>query len=163
MYHLRPRAPFAVSLAAILAGAVLIPATARAATAVVGSVVAIGGTASDIALDEARGQLYVANFGASVIDVVSTADNTIHSSINVLPFPSALALSYDGHYLLVAHYCNLATPPVPGPSCRMPVTSTVLTTAKKKFFRSATHPPATPFVKTAGPLLVPPTNFLHSI
>jgi len=160
MYHLRPRAPFAVSLAAILAGAVLIPATARAATAVVGSVVAIGGTASDIALDEARGQLYVANFGASVIDVVSTADNTIHSSINVLPFPSALALSYDGHYLLVAHYCNLATPPVPGPSCSNAVTSIDLITGTKQVFSLGNAPLGIAFVKSGGALVVTTTNFL---
>ena len=49
MYHLRRRAPSVVTLAAILAGAALIPATAKAATAVFGSVVAIGGTPSDIA------------------------------------------------------------------------------------------------------------------
>ena len=140
MYHLRPRAPFAVSLAAILAGAVLIPATARAATAVFGSVIAIGGNASDIALDEARGQLYVANFGASVIDVVSTADNTIHSSINVLPFPSALALSYDGHYLLVAHYCNVVAPPAPSPSCSNALTSIDLTAGTKQVFSLGSAP-----------------------
>ena len=38
--------------------------------------------ASDIALDESRGKLYIANFTANRIDVLSTSDNTVHSSIN---------------------------------------------------------------------------------
>ncbi|HVV43598.1 MAG TPA: hypothetical protein VHC72_00285, partial [Bryobacteraceae bacterium] len=160
MYHLRRRAPFIVTLAAVLAGAALIPVSARAATATFGSVVAIGGNASDIALDEARGQLYVANFGAGVIDVVSTADNTIHSSINVLPFPSALALSYDGHYLLVAHYCNVPTPPVPGPSCSNAVTSIDLTAGTKQVFSLGSAPLGIAFVKSGGALVVTTANFL---
>jgi|SRR5271157_428523 len=67
-----------------------------------GTVAAIGGQASDIALDESRGVLYVANYTANRIDVLSTADNTVHTSINVSPQPGSLALSPDGQYLLVA-------------------------------------------------------------
>ena len=161
MFHLRRRAPFIASLAAALAGAALIPASAKAATAAFGSVVAIGGNASDIALDEARGQLYVANFGAGVIDVVSTADNTIHSSINVLPFPSALALSYDGHYLLVAHYCNVAAPPASGPSCNNALTSIDLIAGTKQVFSLGSAPLGIAFVRSGGAaLIVTTTNFL---
>src|SRR3569833_473968 len=160
MFHLRRRAPFIVSLAAALAGAALIPASAQAGTAVFGSVVAIGGTASDIALDEARGQLYVANFGAGGIDVVSTVDNTIHSSINVLPFPSALALSYDGHYLLVAHYCNVAAPPASGPSCSNALTSIDLIAGTKQVFSLGSAPLGVAFVKTGGALVVTTTDLL---
>jgi uncharacterized protein (TIGR03437 family) len=67
-----------------------------------GTVAAIGGHAADIALDEARGVLYIANYTANRIDVLSTADNTVHTSINVSPQPGSLALSPDGQYLLVA-------------------------------------------------------------
>ena len=54
-----------------------------------GTVVPIGGHASDIALDEARGVLYVANFTANRIEVMSTADYSIRSSMNVAPQPGA--------------------------------------------------------------------------
>ena len=113
------------------------PATAGAA--VFGSVVAIGGTASDIALDEPRGVLYIADFGASVIDVMSTTDNTVHSSINVLPFPGAIALSFDDQYLLVAHYCNVATTTTTTtttPACSNAVTSIALATGSQQVFSS---------------------------
>src|ERR1035441_4299093 len=69
-----------------------------------GTVVPIGGHASDIALDESRGVLYIANFTANRIEVMSTADYSIRTSINVAPQPGALALSPDSKYLLVAQY-----------------------------------------------------------
>jgi hypothetical protein len=77
-----------------------------------GAVVAIGGQAADIALDESRGVLYIANFTANRIDVMSIADSTVHTSMNVAPLPDALALSRDSQYLVVAHYGNV-TPPNP--------------------------------------------------
>ena len=64
-----------------------------------GTVVPIGGHASDIALDEGRGVLYVANFTANRIEVMSTADYSIRSSMNVPPQPGALSVSADGKYL----------------------------------------------------------------
>ena len=75
-----------------------------------GKVVPIGGQASDIALDEGRGVLYIANFTANTIDVMSLADNTIQTSINVAPQPGSLALSPDGNYLVIAHFGNFASP-----------------------------------------------------
>src|SRR3954471_21296631 len=75
-----------------------------------GSVVPIGGHASDIALDESRGVLYVANFTANRIEVMSTTDFTIQRSMNVAPQPSSLSLSPDNQYLLVSHFGNQSTP-----------------------------------------------------
>ena len=75
-----------------------------------GNVVPVGGHAADIALDEARGLLYIANFTANRVEVMSTADNTIRTSFNVAPQPGALAISPDGQYLLVAHYGVWAAP-----------------------------------------------------
>src|ERR1022692_4648335 len=72
-----------------------------------GTVVPIGGHASDVALDESRGLLYIANFTANRIEVMSTADYSIHTSMNVAPQPGALSLSPDSKFLLVAHYGNL--------------------------------------------------------
>jgi uncharacterized protein (TIGR03437 family) len=157
MFRLRRRAPFIASLTVTLAGAVLIPISARAATPVFGSVIAIGGTPSDIALDEARGQLYVADMGAGLIDVVSTADNTVHSSINVPPFPGALALSPDGHYLLVAQYCNGGPA---SPACTNAVTSIDLTTGTKQEFALASAPLGIAFMKDGRALVVTITDFL---
>src|SRR5581483_1109936 len=76
-----------------------------------GKVVPVGGQASDIALDEARGVLYIANFTSNTIDVMSLADNTIRTSLNVAPQPGSLALSPDGTYLVVAHFGNFANAP----------------------------------------------------
>jgi uncharacterized protein (TIGR03437 family) len=77
---------------------------APAAAASFGTVVPIVGSASDIALDETRGRLYIANFTSNRIDVLSTSDNTVHSSINLLKVPSSITLSPDGHFLLVTNY-----------------------------------------------------------
>ena len=71
-----------------------------------GKAVAIGGHAADLALDEARGVLYVANFTANRIEVLSLPDRTVQTSINVPQQPSSLALSADGRFLVVAHYGN---------------------------------------------------------
>src|SRR6476661_11283882 len=76
-----------------------------------GKVIPIGGQASDIALDEARGVLYIANFTANTIDVMSLADKTIQTSYNVAPQPGSLALSPDGQYLVVAHFGNFSGAP----------------------------------------------------
>lgn len=74
-----------------------------------GKVVAIGGAAADLALDESRGYLYIANFTANRIELMSLADYTIQTSINVPSQPSSLSLSPDGHYLVVGHYGNFGT------------------------------------------------------
>jgi uncharacterized protein (TIGR03437 family) len=89
-----------LAIAAVISAAGCIPASA----AVFGSVTVIGGTAADIALDESRGLLYIADFGANRIDVMSTADNTIQSQMNVDPQPGALAISKDAQFLIVTHY-----------------------------------------------------------
>lgn len=85
-------------------------------SASVGKVVAIGGHAADIALDEARRVLYVANFTANRVEVMSLADGRIQTSINVAPNPSALALSPDGRYLVITHYGNFEAPGSPANS-----------------------------------------------
>lgn len=71
-----------------------------------GTVVPIGGNASDIVLDESRGLLYIANFTANRIEIMSTSDLTIHQSINVNPQPGAIAISPNGRYLVVTHFGN---------------------------------------------------------
>ena len=91
----------------------LTPSLTPCSAATFGTVVPVGGQASDEALDETRGLLYIANFTANRIDVMSTATNTIQTSINVAAQPGSLAISRDAQYLLVAHFNN-STPPAPG-------------------------------------------------
>jgi uncharacterized protein (TIGR03437 family) len=91
-----------------VAGAVLLAGPAWAGT--FGTVVTIGGEGADLALDEARGVLYVADITANRVDVMSLATNTIQTSINVPAQPSSLALSPNGHWLLVGCYGNNTAP-----------------------------------------------------
>lgn len=85
-------------------GALLVVSAAAAAT--FGRVTPIGGHASDLALDEGRSVLYIANYTSARIDVMTLADNTIGRSINVAPYPNSIALSRNGRYLLVTHYAS---------------------------------------------------------
>ena len=143
-----------------------VPAVAAAGAPAFGSVVAIGGTASDIALDASRGSLYIANFGANVIDVMSTVDNTIHSSMNVAPWPGAIALSFDAQYLLVAHFCNTPAPSSSGtptqtsPPCSNALTSIHLADNGRQVFSLASPPLGVAFVKSGQALVVTTTNIL---
>jgi len=82
-------------------------------SATVGKVIAIGGHASDIALDESRRVLYVANFTANRIEVMSMADGRIQTSYNVVANPGSLALSPDGRFLVITHYGNFQAPNTP--------------------------------------------------
>ncbi len=83
---------------------------APASAATFGTVVPIGGQAADIALDETRGLLYIANFTGNQIDVMSLANNTIQTSNPVPAQPASLALSPDGNYLVVVSFGNFAAP-----------------------------------------------------
>jgi uncharacterized protein (TIGR03437 family) len=96
---------WAITGAALMAG----PALAG----VFGTVVPIGGEGADLALDEARGLLYIADFTANRIDVMSLANNQVQTSINVPAQPSSLSISQDGHWLIVAQYGNNTAPATP--------------------------------------------------
>ena len=82
-----------------IASMAMIAGSAQAGT--FGTVVPIGGAAADIALDPTRGVLYIANFTANRIDVMTLSNNIVQTSINVSHQPSSLSISPDGHWLLV--------------------------------------------------------------
>jgi uncharacterized protein (TIGR03437 family) len=82
----------------------MVMTTVSVHAATLGTVVQIGGEASDIALDPTRGLLYIANFTANRIDVMTLSNNTIQTSINVPNQPSSISVSPDAHWLLVANY-----------------------------------------------------------
>jgi uncharacterized protein (TIGR03437 family) len=97
----------ATTLLSLLLAAVFV---SPVSAATFGTVVTIGGQAADIALDEPRGRLYIANFTANCIDVMSLASNTIQTQFNVAPQPGSLALSPDGNYLVIVHFGNFTAP-----------------------------------------------------
>jgi uncharacterized protein (TIGR03437 family) len=93
----------------ILALAALVVA-GRAWAGTFGTVVSIGGEAADLALDEPRGVLYVADFTNSRIDVISLKNYSLQTSINVPNQPSSLSVSPDDHWLIMTNYGNNAAP-----------------------------------------------------
>src|ERR1039457_2959762 len=87
----------------LIALATLASATMPCEAAGFGTVTAIGGQAADIALDESRGVVYIANFTANRIDVLSTADNTVHTSINVSPQPDRKSTRLNSSHLVISY------------------------------------------------------------
>lgn len=75
-----------------------------------GNSVPIRGTVSDLALDEGRGRLYIANFSAGRIDVMDTASRALQNPLLVPLPPSAVTLSPDGTYLVAGEYNNFGGP-----------------------------------------------------
>lgn len=73
-----------------------------------GTAVPVRGTVSDIALDESRGRLYIANFAAGRIEVMNTADSkfAFGTALLVSHPPSSIALSPGNHYLVAGEYNN---------------------------------------------------------
>lgn len=121
-----------------------------------GKVVSIGGHASDLALDEPRGVLYIANFTANRVEVMSLANNTIQTEFNVAAQPSSVALSPDDRYLVVAHYGNAAPPA----SSSNAITVIDLTTNGKQTFALGSPPLGVAFGINGLALIVTSTDFL---
>src|SRR5512143_1964333 len=71
-----------------------------------GNSVPIRGTVSDLALDEGRGRLYIANFSAGRTAVMDTASRALQNPLLVPLPPSAVTLSPDGTYLVAGEYNN---------------------------------------------------------
>jgi uncharacterized protein (TIGR03437 family) len=121
-----------------------------------GTVVPIGGHASDVALDESRGLLYIANFTANRIEVMSTADYSIHTSMNVAPQPGALSLSPDSKYLLVAHYGSSA----PADPSKNVVTLINLNDSTRQTFSTGDTPLGVAFIADGRAFVVTSTAIL---
>jgi uncharacterized protein (TIGR03437 family) len=127
-----------------------------AAAAPFGRVVAIGGQAADLALDESRGVLYVANFTANRIDVVSLDSASLVRSMNVSAQPYSAALSPDRRWLLVTHYGNFEAPSAP----RNALTLIDLETSARQSFSLASAPLSAAFGIDGMALVVTATEFL---
>ena len=121
-----------------------------------GTVIPIGGQASGLALDEPRGVLYIANFTANRIDVMSLSNYAIQTSINVAAQPSSLALSPDDHFLVITHFGNEAAPA----SSTNAVTVIDLTTSGKQTFALGSPPLGVAFGIDDLALVVTTTDFI---
>ena len=121
-----------------------------------GKVVPIGGQSSDLVLDESRGVLYVANFTANRIEVMSLADYTIQTSFNVAPQPSSLAMSPDNRFLVVTHFGNFAPPT----TSKNALTVIDLTTSGKQTFALGNPPLGVAFGIDGRALVVTTTDYL---
>src|SRR5665213_1503854 len=80
-----------------------------AQTATFGIPVPIGGEATDLAVDQSRGVLYISNFTANRIDRMNLATFQLETPFEVDPSPVSMSLSPDLRWLLVAHYDNPTT------------------------------------------------------
>jgi uncharacterized protein (TIGR03437 family) len=138
--------------------ATLLASAASAAT--FGRVVPIGGHAADIALDEARGLLYVANFTASRIDVMSLTDYTVGRSFTVASYPASIALSPDGRYLVVAHYGASASGQDVMPAGRDALTVLDLSSNQRRTFGLSSSPVGVAFDINGLALILTHDEFL---
>ena len=94
--------------AGVILAALGLAASGRAAT--FGRVIPIGGQSSDLVLDEPRGVLYVSNFTAKRIEVISLSDGTRRQPITVTAQPGSIDLSPDRRYIITGHYGNFEAP-----------------------------------------------------
>lgn len=138
------------------AGWILLVLSSAAGAQTFGQAVAIGGHSSDLALDEARGALYVANFTGNRIDVLTLATGRVDSSINVAAQPSSVALSPDGAYLVAGHYGNFAAPGSP----RNALTVIELETRARRTFALADPPLGVAFAADGRALVVTSSQFI---
>src|SRR6266536_1959657 len=68
-----------------------------------GEVIRLGGTPSDIVLDEQRGRLYLVNSNTNAVDIYDYAHQNLSTSIRVGTTSLAAAISMDGRYLYVSN------------------------------------------------------------
>lgn len=73
-------------------------------SATFGEVIALGGTPSDVVLDESRQRLYLVNAPASRVDVYDYAAKQLIGSISVGLTPLSAAISMDGAFLYVTNH-----------------------------------------------------------
>ncbi len=73
-------------------------------SATFGDVIQLGGTPSDLVLDESRARLYLVNSPANRVDVYDYAGQTLLGSIGVGQLPLSAAMSMDNAYLYVSNH-----------------------------------------------------------
>src|SRR5215469_8481525 len=85
--------------------AVLVPGIgAQTTSATFGELISLGGTPSDIVLDESRQRLYLENSPGNRVDVYDYAGKALLGSIGVGQAPLAVAMSMDNSFLYVTNH-----------------------------------------------------------
>ena len=136
---------------------VLVALASTATAATFGIRVPIGGEATDLAIDQPRGVLYIADFTASRIDRMNLATFQLLAPIQVDPNPVSMSLSPDRRWLLVAHYDN----PTAGAGTRNHLTLIDLVLGNaKKFYQLQDPPLAVAFGADNQALVVTTKEFL---
>ena len=79
------------------------PAFGQGAGATFGDVIGLGGTPSDLVLDELRGRIYLINDRANRVDLYSVSDKRVIGSIPVGNRPLSAAMSMDSNFLFVTN------------------------------------------------------------
>src|SRR5215471_18417912 len=87
----------------VLSVACLRTVRAQSTGATFGDVIPLGGTPSDVVLDELRGRLYLVNNNKSTVDVYDYNASQIVASVKVGTTPLAAAMSMDGAWLYVTN------------------------------------------------------------
>ncbi len=121
-----------------------------------GRVLPLGGQGSDLAIDEARGVLYVANFTANRVEVIDLATQSVRTSWNVAPNPYSLAISPNGRWLAVTHYGPREAPAV----SRNSLTLVHLTTNQRQVLGLTAAPLGVAFGADGQALVLTATEFL---
>src|ERR1044072_7450293 len=83
--------------------ACLRPAIAQSTGATFGDVIPLGGTPSDVVLDELRGRLYLVNNTKNSVDVYDYNLHQVVNTIKVGTTPLAAAMSMDNAWLYVTN------------------------------------------------------------
>lgn len=78
-------------------------ASGQTTAATFGEIIQLGGTPSDLVLDESRGRLYLVNSNANRVDVYSYLEKRLLGSIPVGQLPLAAAMSMDSALLYVTN------------------------------------------------------------
>src|SRR5512134_3645318 len=96
-----PRRWLPATLLAVLLAALnpLAAQTTLSSGAVFGDVVSLGGTPSDLVLDEYRGRIYAVSSGSDRVNIYDYVNNAVAGSILVGSAPSSASLSMDSRYL----------------------------------------------------------------
>lgn len=118
--------------------------------------VPIGGEATDLALDQPRGVLYIANFTANRIERMNLATFQLETPFQVDPSPVSMSISPDLHWLLVAHYDN----PKTGTPTNNHLTLIDLTQGTRKTLALPEAPLAVEFGADGEAFVVTTTEFL---
>ena len=99
-FDFSPRLFLCTVLCAMLAQAIL----AQTTSATFGEVISLGGTPSDIVLDESRQRLYLVNSPGGRVDVYDYSGKSLLGSLGVGQTPLAAAMSMDNSFLYVTNH-----------------------------------------------------------